>query len=148
MDDQGVADELYTAMTNKLAAVAAGLPRAAVTRADDGDLCLTVDGDRSAELFMMGSTEVFGLKLGTYYTVYQLAYGPDIDDKLENVDDFLHTMDLYLQGSYHEKVYESAAGTELHRDLYINNVHVAGSHGFPRAQFRRLRAKRNYTITP
>ncbi|MFB6721903.1 hypothetical protein ACFCV3_17150 [Kribbella sp. NPDC056345] len=145
MSEREVAD-LRDAVANKLAAYAARLPQAAVTRLDDGDIRLTIDGHRPAAVVMQDSTEVFVLKLSTCYSSYQTAY--DDETKLETVDDLLEELDVYLEGRYYEKVYESASGEELHRDLYLNGAHFGGSHDFPRAQLRRLRAKRNYTITP
>ncbi len=145
MTDREVAD-LRDAVANKLAAYAARLPQATVTRLADGDIQLTIDGNRPAAVVMHDSTEVFVLKLSTCYSRYHTAY--DDETKLETIDDLLQGLDVYLEGRYHEKVYESASGEELHRDLYMNGIHFGGSHDFPRAQFRRLRAKRNYTITP
>ncbi|TDD57595.1 hypothetical protein E1263_22815 [Kribbella antibiotica] len=146
MDDPEVGD-LPKAVTDKLTAYADRLPQpTSITRESDGDLRLTIDGNRPAAVVMHGGTEVFVLELSTHYFTVQTAY--DDETKLETVDDLLETLDVYLQGNYYEKVYESAAGEELHRDLYLDNAHFGGSHGFPRAQLRRLRAKHTRTITP
>jgi hypothetical protein len=145
VDHQAVAD-LRDAVANKLAAYGARLPAAVVTRLDDGDIRLTIDGDHPAAVVMHDSTEVFVLELSTCYSTHRTAY--DDATKLETIDDLLEELDVYLEGRYYEKVYESASGEELHRDLYLGGVHFGGSHDFPRAQLRRLRAKRSYIVTP
>jgi hypothetical protein len=75
----------------------------------------------------------------------------DAVDKLEEVDDLMDTLEAYLHGRAYQKVYVTASGKELHRDLYLRTpdgagVQWAGSHDFPSAQVRRMVARRSYVL--
>jgi hypothetical protein len=97
---------------------------------------------------MTGTTEVYFLDLGGVYTTVRTAY--DDDYKWEVLHDFLESVEVFIEGDYHEEI-GGRNGRLVSRKIHLNvpgGPHpVSASLGL-RAQIGRLLGYKTTVVRP